>query len=87
MAIGKCLRCDKVGQMTEDHVFPKWLKKCLPNFKIKVKDTSGVELICASCNGIKGGDLDYSRVATREIVKEIVAKFTEEIRKYEPFSP
>lgn len=86
MAIGKCLKCDKIAPMTEDHVFPKWLKKCLPNFKINIKDTSGVELLCAQCNGTKAGELDYSRVATREVVKEIVKKFAEEIRKHEEFN-
>ena len=87
MAIGKCLKCDKVAPMTEDHVFPKWLKKCLPNFKINLKVGNDVELLCAQCNGAKAGDIDYSRIATREVIKEIVRKFVEEIRKHEEFNP
>lgn len=86
MAIGKCLKCDKIAPMTEDHVFPKWLKKCLPNFKITIKTGNDVELLCAQCNGAKGGELDYSRAATREVIKEIIKKWTEEIRKYEEFT-
>ncbi len=34
MAIGKCLRCDAIGKVTEDHVIPQWFKKQLPNFGI-----------------------------------------------------
>ena len=85
MALGKCLKCDKIAPMTEDHVFPKWLKKCLPLFGIKITTGNDVELLCAQCNGAKGGELDYSRVATREVVKEIIKKFTDQIRKYEDF--
>lgn len=86
MAIGKCLKCDKIAPMTEDHVFPKWLKKCLPLFKIKVNVGSDVELLCVSCNSQKAGDIDYSRTATREVIKQIIKKFAEEVRKYEEFN-
>lgn len=86
MALGKCLKCDTIAPMTEDHVFPKWLKKCLPSFGIKITAGNEVELLCAPCNGKKGGELDYSRHATREVVKEIIKKFTDEIRKHEDFN-
>ena len=87
MALGKCLKCDKVAPMTEDHVFPKWLRKALPNFGIKIDSTGDVQLICKECNGAKGGNLDYSDWATRTAIKNIVVKFVTEVRKHEEFNP
>lgn len=87
MAIGKCLKCDKVTSMTEDHVFPKWLRKALPNFGIKIPTTGEVQLICQECNSKKGGNLDYSDSITRSIMKDLVMKFIQEIRKHEEFTP
>lgn len=86
MAIEKCLKCDKVAMMTEDHVFPKWLRSALPNFGIKAPTTGEIQLICQECNSKKGGNLDYSDATTRNIMKEIVVKFAIEIRKHEDFN-
>lgn len=86
MAIGKCLKCDKVAMMTEDHVFPKWLRSALPNFGIKPPSIGEIQLICQECNSKKGGNLDYSDITTRGIMKDIVTKFTQEIRKHEEFN-
>lgn len=87
MAIGKCLKCDKIGEMTQDHVFPKWLRKALPNFGIKpVIMSHEIQLLCSECNGKKGSSLDYANVATRETMKKIVAIFVAEIRKHEDFN-
>lgn len=87
MAIGKCLKCDEITTMTEDHVFPKWLRKALPNFGIKVPPTQEVHLICSKCNAKKGANLDYSDEMTRTIMKEIVHQFTSRIREHEEFHP
>lgn len=87
MAIGKCLKCDTIAEMTEDHVFPKWLKKALPNFGIKVPETGQNQLLCGPCNQKKGGSTDYSHVPTRNCMKELVVKLVFEIRKHEEFNP
>lgn len=88
MAIGKCLKCDKVAEMTQDHVFPKWLRKALPNFGIKpISMSHEIQLLCSECNGKKGSSLDFSNVATREAIKKIVVTFTERIREHEEFNP
>lgn len=87
MAIGKCLRCDAIGPLTEDHVVPKWFKKALPNFGIKFTINENSELVCANCNGVKGGSFDFAHITVREFVKQIVVKWVAEIRKHEEFNP
>lgn len=88
MAIGKCLKCDKVDKMTEDHVLPQWFKKTLPDFGIDPPTGSmAIHLLCQECNIKKGGKVDYSDPASREIVKQIVGKFLVAIREHEEFTP
>lgn len=87
MAIGKCIKCDKIEVMTEDHVFPKWLRSALPNFGVKPPAISEIHLMCQACNSKKGGNLDWTDITTRMIMKEIVTKFIAEIRKHEEFNP
>lgn len=87
MAIGKCLRCDKIAKMTEDHVVPQWFTKVLPNFGVKeVPKTAETEMVCEQCNSTKGGKFDFSFKACREMMKPIIKHFTEEIRKHEEFN-
>lgn len=90
MAIGKCLRCDAVGKVTEDHVIPQWLKKILPQMGVSVKewpDGNNIEIVCEKCNSVKGGILDLKFAQCREVLKKIVIKWVEEIRKHEEFNP
>lgn len=88
MAIGKCLRCDAIGKVTEDHVVPQWFKKILPQFtieKIPLKLVDEIEMVCEKCNSTKGGKFDFSFKACREVMKPIVSHFVSEIRKHEEF--
>lgn len=87
MALGKCLRCDKVAEMTEDHVVPTWFNKALVNFELVKLQDGRSELLCKECNGTKGGKIDYSREQVRKVMKEFVTKITDNIRTYESFTP
>lgn len=87
MAIGKCLKCDAVGQMTEDHIIPKWFRKQLPNFGIKVPAQNEIQIVCQKCNSAKGGKIDFSHPTSREFIKKIVIDWTAEIRNHEQFNP
>ncbi len=90
MALGKCLRCDKIGTMTEDHVVPQWFKKILPQFGLKEipkELTNEIEIVCQECNGTKGGRFDFSFKACRDVIKPIISYFVSEIRKHEDFNP
>ncbi len=84
MATGKCLKCDAIGPMTEDHLIPRWFIKVLPLFGIKVKPESNVQLVCQKCNGDKGGKIDFSSAATRDFIKQIMQIWVFEIEKHEP---
>lgn len=89
MAIGKCLRCDAIGKVTEDHVVPQWLKKVLPNLGISIKEWpegNNTEIVCEKCNSTKGGNIDFSFIQCRELLKKVIVKWTEEIRKHEEFN-
>lgn len=87
MAIGKCLRCDTITALTEDHVIPKWFKKALPNFGIKFDVKENSEYVCQPCNGTKGGTFDWKHLTVRTFMKQIVITWTQEIRKHEEFNP
>lgn len=87
MAIGICLKCNKRDVMTEDHVLPQWFKKTLPDFGVEPPQGSlDIHLLCKECNLKKGGKVDYSDNATREIIKQIVTKFITLIRQHEEFN-
>lgn len=85
MSIGKCLRCDKIGKVTEDHVIPQWFLKISPQFGIP-KPIIETEIVCEKCNSVKGGNFDFSFKACREVMKPIINKWVEEIRKHEEFN-
>lgn len=86
MAIGKCLKCDKITEMTEDHVVPQWFNKALANFGL-VKLQNGItEMVCKECNSNKGGKIDFTDERVRETMKKFVTYFIEEIRKHEQFN-
>jgi hypothetical protein len=88
MAIGKCLRCDKTGKVTEDHVVPQWFLKILPQFQLeKVPTKPETEMVCEACNGTKGGKFDFSFLACRQMMKPIISWMVAEIRKHEEFNP
>lgn len=87
MATGKCLRCDKITKMTEDHVVPQWFTKVAPQFGLKDLPANETEMVCEGCNGTKGGKFDFSFRACREIMKPIITHFVTEIRKHEEFTP
>ncbi len=87
MATGKCLKCDKIAEMTEDHVLPKWFRKALPNFKLKIPPTAEIQLLCSGCNNKKAGVIDYENPTTRNFMKEIATQLIGEIRKHEEFNP
>lgn len=85
MAIGKCLRCDRIAKMTEDHVVPLWFQKILPAFNIKDLPNQDTELVCEPCNSTKGGRIDFSFSAVRSVMRPIITHFVTEFRKYEEF--
>jgi len=89
MAIGKCLRCDAIGKVTEDHVVPQWFLKILPQFGFTKKQVPvpETEMVCEPCNHTKGGTFDFSFQACRAIMKPIITRWVEDIRKYEEFTP
>ncbi len=87
MAIGKCLKCDKITTLTEDHICPKWFRKMLPQFGIKKPEQNEIQLVCSDCNGKKGGLIDYSHDLSREFMKKIVTDIIIKIRKFEQFNP
>lgn len=87
MAIGKCLKCDAVGEMTEDHIVPKWFRKTLPNFGIKIPPQHEIQIVCKKCNSDKGGKIDFSHENSREFMKKICTDWILEIRKWEQFNP
>lgn len=88
MAKRKCLRCDVIETLTEDHVIPQWFKKQLPNFGVKIdKFENEVELVCQKCNTTKGGKIDFSFKCVREVMKLLIIDFVAQIRKYEEFNP
>lgn len=66
MAIGKCLKCDSVTDMTEDHVIPQWFNKALLNFNLVKLQSSITELVCKKCNSNKGGKIDFSDESVSE---------------------
>jgi hypothetical protein len=86
MAIGKCLKCDVISQMTEDHIIPKWFRKMLPEFGIKIPAQNEIQMVCQKCNSTKGGKLDYSHSTTRDFMKKITTDIVVEIRKHETFN-
>lgn len=73
MKIGKCLKCDAIGTITEDHVIPEWYLKVMANFLIKVPEKQ-IHLICQKCNSEKGGKVDYADEVTRGLAKALVDK-------------
>lgn len=87
MARGKCLRCDKIGRMTEDHVVPQWLVKYLPYFGVSKKELPPLdtEMVCEDCNHTKGGKVDFSYPLVRAVMKPIITKWVAQIRQYEEF--
>jgi len=87
MAIGKCLKCDSVAEMTQDHVVPQWFNKALENFGLKTLQSSMIELVCQKCNSNKGGKIDFTDERVREVMKRFTAHFAQEIRKHEQFNP
>jgi len=89
MAIGKCLKCDTVTEMTEDHVFPKWFRKLIANIGLTQATgiTSGIELVCKKCNSEKGGKVNFAHENSRGIVKKIIEHWLVEIRKHETYNP
>jgi len=87
MATGKCLRCDKIAPMTEDHVVPQWFNKALVNFRLEKLQDPTTELVCKECNSDKGGKLLLENERVRAIIKSLVSHYVEEIRKFEEFTP
>lgn len=87
MPIGKCLRCDAIGPVTEDHVIPDWFVKRLGNFGVKAPKENEIHMVCPKCNSNKGGKIDFSHNMSRELVKEIIKNWVVEIRKHEPYNP
>lgn len=86
-AIGKCLKCDKVEEMTEDHVVPQWFNKALINFGLTKLQDGRSELLCKGCNSNKGGKIDYTREHVRVVMKQFIAAVVADIRKHEEFNP
>lgn len=86
-AIGKCLKCDKIAEMTEDHVVPQWFNKALSNFGLVKLQDARSELLCKECNTTKGGKIDYEREQVRATMKSFVSAIIAEIRKHEEFIP
>lgn len=86
MAIGKCLRCNSIEKMTEDHVIPQWFQKQLPNFGIAKPIENAVELVCEKCNMTKGGKIDFSYKPVREVMKKIIDTWIIEYCKHEVYS-
>ncbi len=88
MATGKCLKCDKIAEMTEEHIVPDWFFKRLGAFVIKNPPKANeVTLVCKECNIEKGGNIDFSHMMSRELVKEIINIWIPEIRKHDQFNP
>jgi len=87
MALGKCLKCDDITEMTEDHVIPQWFNKALLNFGLVKLQSGVIEMVCKKCNSNKGGKLDFADVRVRETMKNFTTHFVQEIRKYEEFNP
>lgn len=87
MALGKCLKCDTITEMTQDHVIPQWFNKALLNFGLPKLQSALIEMVCQKCNSNKGGKLDFTDERVRNILKPFARHFVEEIRKHEEFNP
>lgn len=83
MKIGKCLKCDEVGEVTEDHLVPQWFNKSLPNFGLSKLQNAVIEILCKKCNTNKGGKIDFDDARVREVMKKFAQHFVDEIRKRE----
>ena len=73
MKIGKCLKCDAVGEVTEDHVIPDWFMKVMANFGVKTPEKQ-LQIICKKCNLLKAGKVDYKDETTRKMAQELIIK-------------
>lgn len=89
MATGKCLKCDKIDEMTTEHIFPQWAIKVVNGLGLasKIPQVTNTVLICKECNQKKGGAIDYSHEFSRNTVKMILEHWITEIRKHEDYHP
>ena len=83
MPIGKCLKCDKIVEMTEDHVIPQWFNKALINFDLPQFQHGATEYVCKDCNQNKGGKIVYSDERVRGIMKPFIQRLVEKVREFE----
>lgn len=75
-----CLKCgNSVIALTRDHRIPRWLVKRISylgfkqfsEHKLKKRNAEMAEqLICATCNMAKGGNIDWTDTLTREFMAE-----------------
>ena len=86
MATGKCLKCDKIAEMTTDHIIPQWFSKLLPSFGLAPLEFN-TQYVCKECNQTKGDKIQYEDPLSRDLVKQIVVKFLKCIREHEEFNP
>lgn len=63
-----CSRCDRISNLTIDHIIPKdWLKQ----FGVDVDrefDEDNLTVLCRTCNTFKGNRLDFADKKTKSLL-------------------
>lgn len=87
MTIGKCLRCDAVGEVTRDHVVPEWLNKAFENFGNTNLKSDLIEMVCKKCNQDKGGKIDLSNKNVFEVMDKFIQHWNKKIEDFKNKKP
>lgn len=67
-----CPRCQRLREVTVEHIIPVNLLRELGLFDAIQNDTENFELICFLCNQFKGGRIDMSHPKTVPLLKKYI---------------
>ena len=80
----ECKECGQiVPRLTTDHIVPKWLfhrtKQNNLGIHVFIPEKENTRRICSSCNGTKGGNVDYKDPTTRKFLREFIKQLEERL--------
>lgn len=70
---GTCPLCGYEGQLTKDHIIPKWLYANIHLLGMKKNlGQRNIQYICSHCNSRKGGRPDFKNPIAKGLKKKII---------------
>ena len=72
---GKCQRCGKVGELTNDHIIPVVILKILCVAEKNSRDN--IQYLCQPCNTLKAHSLDPKNPKTMPLLRKYVNRYEE----------